>query len=356
MDELARHVADVDIYHTDADRPAYNRGLFWPTVHYVDAGLATHRSYPRGSGGGGPDNEHNYTTGLRHWWLLTGDPLGREASLDGARRALAADDGGRTPLRWLARGPTGLASKTRAFDYHGPGRGAGNTIVALLDAWRTTGEERWLSACEAILRRTVHPADDVAARDLLDAENRWSYTVHLQALGRYLDDMAEADRRGPTYAWARDSLLAYARWMADHEGPTLERAERLEYPTETWPAQDLRKADVFAHAAMHAGGEERERFRERARWFRDASLESLERFPTRTCTRPLVLLARYGTLATWVERNPAFSLPPPTDPGRPGPPVRFVPQRARAIRRVRDVVAMAAAAGAGFALARILGT
>ena len=32
------------------------------------------------------------------------------------------------------------------------------------------------------------------------------------------------------YAYARASLLHYARWMADHEVPYLSRPERLEYP------------------------------------------------------------------------------------------------------------------------------
>ena len=43
--DLARHVCDIDIYHTGGDREEYNNGLFWHTDHYVDAGLATHRSF-----------------------------------------------------------------------------------------------------------------------------------------------------------------------------------------------------------------------------------------------------------------------------------------------------------------------
>ena len=46
MDELAGHVIDIDIYHTDRDKSAYNHGLFWHTYHYVDADTGTHRSYP----------------------------------------------------------------------------------------------------------------------------------------------------------------------------------------------------------------------------------------------------------------------------------------------------------------------
>src|SRR5439155_1016122 len=56
MTELATHVSDIDIYHTDRDKAAYNHGLFWHTYHYVGAGACSHRSYPRHPkvGGGGP--------------------------------------------------------------------------------------------------------------------------------------------------------------------------------------------------------------------------------------------------------------------------------------------------------------
>ena len=35
MDDLARHVRDIDIYHTREDKAAYNGGLFWHTNHYM---------------------------------------------------------------------------------------------------------------------------------------------------------------------------------------------------------------------------------------------------------------------------------------------------------------------------------
>ena len=64
MRDLARHVIDIDIYHTDDDLACYNHGMFWHTVHYVDAGLSTHRSYPKGTCGGGPSSGHAYNRGL----------------------------------------------------------------------------------------------------------------------------------------------------------------------------------------------------------------------------------------------------------------------------------------------------
>ncbi len=58
-DPLARHVMDIDVYHTDRDKSAYCGGMFWHTAHYQDAGACTHRTYGRTMGGasGGPANE-----------------------------------------------------------------------------------------------------------------------------------------------------------------------------------------------------------------------------------------------------------------------------------------------------------
>ena len=45
MSELASHVVDIDIYHTDGDKSAYNHGLFWHTAHYVTAGRSSHARF-----------------------------------------------------------------------------------------------------------------------------------------------------------------------------------------------------------------------------------------------------------------------------------------------------------------------
>jgi hypothetical protein len=338
MVDLARHVIDIDIYHCDEDKAAYNQGLFWHTVHYVDAGLCNHRSYPKGTVGGGPDSEHNYTTGLMHYTFLTGDPLGRETAIGSARWVVAADDGNRTPFRWLSHGPTGLASKTRDFDYHGPGRGSGNSINALLDGWRLTGDPALLEKCDEIIRRTVHPDDDPGSHGLLDSENRWSYTVHLQALGKYLDVKAEAGRLDLMYAYARESLLTYARWMAEHERPILDRPDELEFPNETWAAQDIRKSDVFKLAALHAQGDERDRFVERGEWFFRNSLTTLDGFDTKGYLRPIILLMHYGPMQAWFDHHADDARPRPDAEPTFEPRPEFVPQKTRAIHRAKALV------------------
>jgi hypothetical protein len=349
MEDLARHVVDIDIYHTTGDKAAYSQGLFWHTAHHTDAGRATHRTYPRAAApaSGGPSPEHNYNTGLMLHYFLTGDPRSREAAIGLAEWVIAMDDGARTPLRWLSRRPTGLASATGSRHYHGPGRAPGNSIVALMNACRLTGDARYLSKAEELMRRCAHPEQDLEALNLLDAERRWYYTVFLQALGRYLEFKAERGEVDEQYAYARATLLHYARWMVVHEYPYLQKPEILEYPTETWAAQDMRKSDVFEYAARHAAATERERFLERARFFFDASVSSLSGMSTRTFTRPVVLMLTNGYLhATSGPTRPA---PAPDAAREFGRQRRFVPQRTKAVRAAAlmaaALVTLAAAAG-----------
>jgi len=299
--ETAEHVTDIDVYHTVGDRAAFNGGLFWHTDHHVPAATATHRTYSRanargGAYGGGPSNEHAYATGLLlHWWR-TGDPDAREAVLGLGDWVIAMDDGSRTLLGLLDAGPTGLASRTVDADYHGPGRGAGNAVATLLDAFRASGERRYLDFAESLLRRCIHPADDVGARGLEDVEHRWSYLVFLQALGRYLELKRELGEDDWAFQHARASLLGYADWMLVNEVPYGDVLHRVELPTESWPAHDLRKCEVLHLAARYDDRGREARLRERAAFFHDRCLADLAGFPTRHLTRPLVLLAVHGHL------------------------------------------------------------
>jgi len=344
MRELTAHVTDIDLYHTRGDRAAYNGGYFWHTQHYVSAGTATHRSYSRlaVSSGGGPSAEHNYTTGLLLHHFLTGSRRSREAVLQLAEWVIDMDDGRKGRFRWIDRGDTGLASGTRSTDFHGPGRGAGNSINALLDAHRLSGEARYLAKADALVARCVHPDDDQHALQLLDAENRWSYTVFLQVVGKYLDYRSERGLVDERYAYARDVLLNYARWMAEHERPYLDHPEGLEYPTETWAAQDIRKAAVFEFAARHARDDgERSTFLQRAGRFFDYSVMTLRDAPTGRLARPLVLLLAYGFQRPLL---PPSIETPQIPQAAPKARVPFVPLKRRVVRRLMLIAAIGAAA------------
>ena len=302
MTDLARHVIDIDLYHTNEDRAEYNGGMFWHTDHYFDAGTASHRAYSKTNAnpenpsayGGGPSNEQNYTTGLLHYYYLTGDPLAFEAVLGLANWVLRMDEGGRRWLRYIDPRPTGLASSSAGRDYHGPGRGAGNSINALLDAYRLISDREYVEKAEALIRRCIHPHDVIEDRTLDDVEYRWSYTVFLQVLGKYLDFKIEHDEIDTMYAYAQASLIHYAKWMLVHEVPYKQVMHKVLIPTETWPAQDVRKSNVFKFAAKHSEGALRESFLKKADYFFQTCVSDLRSFSTAYLTRPIVLLLVNG--------------------------------------------------------------
>jgi hypothetical protein len=334
MNELAAHVADIDVYHCSRDRAAFNHGLFWHTSHYLPAHTATHRSHSRHMrvSGGGPAAEHNYTTGLMLHYFLTGSERSRQTVEHLAQWVLDMDDGAKSPFRWIDRGETGMASATASIEYHGPGRGAGNSINALLDAHRLTGQHSYLVKADRLVTRCISPSDDPDGLNLLDAERRWSYTVFLQVLGKYLEYRAEKGLVDALYSYARTALIRYAVWMARHEEPYLNHPERLEFPNETWAAQDIRKAAVFEFAACHERDEaQRELFQQRACEFVRYSVSTLLASPTSSLTRPIVLLLAYGFQRPTVGRlDVSFPIGWSQEFRTEG----FVPYKRRVLRRL----------------------
>lgn len=334
LSDLAKHVIDIDIYHTQNDRPAFNGGMFWHTEHYSPAATCTHRTFSRSNVGardvrtcgGGPSNEHNYTSGLLHYYFLTGDPAAKDAVQGLADWVINMDAGTQNFLSLVDRRSTGLASSTVSRDYHGPGRGAGNSINALLDAYRITGEERYLLKTELLIRRCVHPNDDIEARRLDDIEYRWSYTVFLQVLGKYLDFKAERQAIDDMFVYAQRSLLHYARWMLAHEVPYKQVLHKVEIPTETWPAQDIRKSNVFKYAAKYSGDPLRSDFLKQSERFFDASIEDLLSFSTHTLTRPIVLLMTNVSMHAYFLRHPDIAGPQDNRSRNFGTPATFTPR------------------------------
>ena len=360
-DPLARHVMDVDIYHTDRDKAAYNGGLFWPTNHYYDAGTSTHRSMGREMSltgttgvGGGPGSEHNFSSGLLLYHYLTGNERARETVVGLADWVVAMDNGRQHVLGLLSDQPTGIATLTNAPGYDGPGRGAANSIMALADGYRATGSEKYLNKADELIRRTIHPRDKIADRQLDNPELRWSYTMHLQAIMRYLEVIALpqplSEREGGFLAsrasivcYIKQSVLHYARWMAEHEQFVLDHPEKLQYPTETWAAQELRKGNVLLMVARLAEPSEQETFAERGRHFLDRAWQSLLSFPTRDYTRPLALVLSQGYLEMALRTNaatlPQFTIP--SGPIEPADPTPFVSQKDDIRRSLKSPLGLA---------------
>lgn len=366
----ADHTCDIDVYHTDCDKPGYNGGLFWQTFHYNDADTGTHRSYPRslrGPGfqlpgrdltvmgqtgqeiralvasgvGGGPGASHNYNQGLMLAYFLTGNPIYRETAIGLAEYVMRLD-APRAVFRFFSGEFSGDATASGSADYHGPGRASANSILALLVGHRLTGRSEFVEKAEQIIRRVSHPRQDLEALNLRNAELRWFYTMHLQALGEYLDHKEELGELDRMYDYARQTLLHFAHWMAEHERPYLDRAENLQYPNETWVAQELRKVEAFQFAAKHAEGEEKRRLLERADWFYRYVEQSLPKYErTKSLCRPVNLVMNFGWSRAWWQRNPETNAPRPSLPASQestGEWRMFIPQKVRAIRRAKRIL------------------
>jgi len=352
---LATHVYHHDLYHTAEDKAAYNGGYFWHTAHYLHAGRATHRAYsawakadgkPGAGFGGGPSNEHNYSTGFLLHHFLTGSETSRLAVLQLAQWVVAMQDGTKTPFRFLSANVTGLATRTRDEDFQGPGRGAGNSLCALMDAFILTQDNEWLAHADAIIRICIHPDDDREGMGLLNHEDRWSYTVFLQNLGRYLEICHEMGRRDGAVDLAHASLLAYARWMAAKEYPNLAKPETLEFPTSTWAFQDLRKACVFAWAARYGKAEEFALFETKADEYVAACFATVTDYPGADWIRNIALLfACSPVLAGLKNLGKAWNLAEPEPTGHFIRRIPLIPQKSDALRKAKRILSTGGLAG-----------
>ncbi|MFT5814593.1 MAG: hypothetical protein ACI9VT_002354 [Psychroserpens sp.] len=314
-DDLAKHVKDIDMYHTSLDKKEYNGGLFWHTDHYLAAFTAGHRSYSKyqsndayqdHTGSGGPGGQHCYTTGLYLHYCLTGSQSSKQAVLTLSQWITNVYDGSNTFLELL------LALKKRneaGHKNHFTGqypldRGCAHYVIALLDSYELTQQMNYLKQVESILTNTMHPDEDICSRNLHDVENTWFYTVLLQALCRYLHVKFSLGQIDQHFYYCRDCLLNFADWMILHEYPYLDKTEILEYPNDTWVAQDLRKAHILA-GAYYFAADERIEYITKAHFFEQYVAEKLNISNTRTYTRILVLLMQnQGAVDVYKTRDP----------------------------------------------------
>ena len=302
-DNLAKHVVDIDVYHTSEDKPDYSGGLFWHTDHYVQAHTATHRTYSNlqpsnvyddHAGGGGPGGQHCYTQGLTLHYLLTRYAPSKEAVLKLSDWIETLYDGDGTLLS-LA-----LSVKNRAradlkncitgeypFD-----RGTANFIHALLDRYELTGKSEALHKVEHVILSTFSSNDDLAARNLQNVEQTWFYTVFCQAVCRYLYVMQSAAGATPSKETLAiiNALLHYANWMIENEYLYLDKPDILEFPNQTWTAQDNRKLCILNFVLPFLSHTQRQKATSKISDLKQGVIERLSGHSESTTTRILCLL------------------------------------------------------------------
>jgi len=181
-DVLARHYADICVYHTDHD--SYGHGPFTHTTHSTAALRSTHRMYPSEGkkygiryDSGGPNAGHTYLAGVAQHYYLTGDRVSRASFLE------VAD--------WCSE--SAWFTKKR---YLGDKRGLGNFITTLLHAYQMTWDQKYHDALITVIEDGM-PLGNGNARSLL-----------AKALGRFLDMKTDNGEAGDEdYQFALELLL-----------------------------------------------------------------------------------------------------------------------------------------------------
>ena len=133
----------------------------------------------------------------------------------------------------------------------------------------------------------------------------------------------------------------------------LDKPEILEFPNETWSAQEMRKCEVFQWASKHADQERRDIYLEKAQFFFDVACKQLSGSPRQSLCRPVALLMSNGYSRSWFQKHQDdLAVMPRGSHADFGEPTLFVSQKQRAIRRAKAIVVAAGltAVISGFAL------
>jgi hypothetical protein len=169
-----------------------------------------------------------------------------------------------------------------------------------------TQQQNTLLQIEYIIRNTIHPLDNLQDRDLENVEIRWFYTVLLQSVCRYLQTKEEQSALDDMFYYARDSLLHYADWMLENEYPYLEKPGILEFPNQTWTAQDIRKVNILLFAGYYSPVNV-PAYSAKAEQIYNYITANLSSDHTRTYTRILaILMQNHGAPAYFSNQKKAF--------------------------------------------------
>ncbi len=264
MDDLFRHVIDIDIYHTDQDRPEYNHGLFWHTDHYLDGRFCTHRTFSSQhmnvdhveQSGGGPGTEHCYSTSLLYLHFLTGDLVAKKTVVQLAGWIETLTERSSSVLlrfkyfltKELKQILELFLGRKLLYNRYPLSRGTGNYLNTILDAYLLTNDEKYIEIADNIVTNTFSTNDDINLKGLEEIEETWSYVIFLQAITRYIKIKHDSRKIDLAYKYAYAALVHYLDWIIENEKPYLENASKLVYPNSTWIAQDLRKAYLLSFA------------------------------------------------------------------------------------------------------------
>lgn len=207
-----RHVADIDILHNLHSPRHWGDGImFGHSMHDEDAFLNPHRNYNSGH----PDLSFG-VPGLMLTYYLTGYEKAWEAALELADCIEYRLHNEGTLCDFFPEGEcSGKGYALGDVDglYAANCRPAANALWIVVEAYRATGDARYLTVADALVD-WGRPADQPYINDPTGADEEvrpWMLNMYLRALAEYIqmrDEFALPD----TYD-ARGAFLGFANWL-----------------------------------------------------------------------------------------------------------------------------------------------
>jgi hypothetical protein len=227
-----RHTADIDILHTHHDPRHWSDGMiFGHSYHDEEGFLNPHRNY----GGASPDTAFG-SAGLLLAYYLTGYDKTFEATIELADSIdyLAGNDPHLCPYLTNCSGE-GWAFWAGMYDSNC--RPAATSLYILTNAYRATGNPRYLEVSDAIVE-WAHPEDQPYINGPTGestAMKPWLLFLYLRSLADYIEMRREFGL--PENPAATESIIGYVDWLRTYAWVDLEPLDfgpRASFPYEWW--------------------------------------------------------------------------------------------------------------------------
>ncbi len=122
----ARHLYDIDAYHTGEDEIAYSHGI----RKHDASGIEDHSQTPLLS--------HYWIRGTLDYYLLTGDRFALDTAVETGKQLDALID-----------------DQTGELEFHGETRAQAWALLGLIELWETTGETRYLTTARQLAQAEI---------------------------------------------------------------------------------------------------------------------------------------------------------------------------------------------------------
>ena len=231
---LDRHIADIDILHTLHTPRHWSDGIAFGHSYHDEDGLTNPH---RNEGGNHPDTAYGMK-GMLLLYYLTGYEKAYESAVELADCIAYRVENDANVCHLITNATCSGEGYALPYGMYDSGcRPAANCLSILTQAYRATGNERYLD-----LARVVVAWADPEAQPYIHGETGqelfmkpWQLNMYLSALADYLEVHREFGLTDT--AGGRTAFLGYADWLVEYallDLPPADNEARAAYPYEWW--------------------------------------------------------------------------------------------------------------------------